>query len=165
MSAPLNYRHTPPEIDHALEVSRASLLVHHVDATTTSVGARVPNLRLGTIRCSDDAADDRAGRSSDDLLTSEPGAVTLPPMRPDSPLFEFFTSGSTGPAKGVTHTLDTLGWMAANLVQSLEVTPDDVVLTTTSHSYLGGTSWGLMALAAGAPRPSPHRRRAPRCSR
>jgi acyl-coenzyme A synthetase/AMP-(fatty) acid ligase len=36
-------------------------------------------------------------------------------------------------------------------VQSLEVTPDDVVLTTTSHSYLGGTSWGLMALAAGAP--------------
>ena len=71
-------------------------------------------------------------------------------MRPDSPLFVFFTSGSAGPAKGVTHTLDTLGWMAANLVRASR-SRRDVVLTTTSHSYLGGTSWGLMALAAGAP--------------
>ena len=152
VSAPLNYRYTPPEIDHALEVCRASLLVHHVERDDDlSRCGQMPNLRVGTIRCSDDAADDGAGRSFDDLLAGAPGAVTLPSMRPDSPLFVFFTSGSTGPAKGVTHTLETLGWMVANLVQSLGVTPDDVVLTTTSHSYLGGTSWGLMALAAGAP--------------
>jgi long-chain acyl-CoA synthetase len=153
VSAPLNYRYTPTEIDHALRVSGASLLVHHVERDEDIDRCdTVPSLRLGTVRYADDGDDDRRrGPTFADLLNGDSGAVALPTPRADSTLFVFFTSGSTGPAKGVTHTVDTIGWMVANLVQSLEVTPDEVVLTTTSHSYLGGTSWGLMALAAGAP--------------
>lgn len=102
----------------------------------------------GTIRYADQPGD---GPGLADLLGDDSDGVALPPVQADAPLFVFFTSGSTGPAKGVTHTVETIGWMVANLVQFLGVTGDDVVLTTTSHSHLGGTSWALMAFAAGAP--------------
>lgn len=153
VSAPLNYRYTPAEIDHALRVSEASLLVHHVERDgDLERCTRLPDVKMGTVRYADDPGRSAGGRAFADLVEHDPGSgVVLPAPTGESNLFVFFTSGSTGPAKGVTHTVDSIGWMVANLVQSLRVTPDDVVLTTTSHSYLGGTSWGLMALAGGAP--------------
>ncbi|MET0687685.1 MAG: hypothetical protein ABWY38_00560, partial [Methyloceanibacter sp.] len=44
----------------------------------------------------------------------------------------FFTSGSTGPAKGMTHTFGSLGWMLASAAQAFELTPNDTVLAGSS---------------------------------
>jgi acyl-CoA synthetase (AMP-forming)/AMP-acid ligase II len=85
---PLNYRYTPPEIDHALQVSH-------------------------------------------------PAAI-------------FFTSGSTGPAKGVTHTVGSLGFMFASVAAGYELTPADVMLPASSASHLGCFSFTMGALGAGA---------------
>ena len=71
-------------------------------------------------------------------------------MAPDAPAAIFFTSGSTGPAKGVTHTRDSLGWMFASAVKSFQLAADDVVLAGSSCSHIGGFTFALSALAAGA---------------
>jgi acyl-coenzyme A synthetase/AMP-(fatty) acid ligase len=152
VSTPLNYRYMSPEIDHALRVSRPSLLVHHVerDADLASCDelAEVPR---GTLRYGGSGAGGGGAPPFDELMARAADGVTLPSIRSDAPLFVFFTSGSTGPAKGVTHTVGTIGWMIADLVASLEMSRSDVVLTATSHSHLGGVSMGLTAFATGVP--------------
>jgi acyl-CoA synthetase (AMP-forming)/AMP-acid ligase II len=91
VSAPLNYRYMPPEIDHALEVSGTSLLLHHVERDDDLARCEtVPGLRLGTIHYADtdrDTADDRGGPRVADLLERDPGEVILQPPDARSPLF------------------------------------------------------------------------------
>lgn len=62
----------------------------------------------------------------------------------------FFTSGSTGPAKGVTHTHATLGWMFATAAAGLELGPGDLLLAGSSLSHIGAFYVAFRALSAGA---------------
>jgi acyl-coenzyme A synthetase/AMP-(fatty) acid ligase len=62
----------------------------------------------------------------------------------------FFTSGSTGPAKGVTHTHETLGWMLASAAKGLELSPADLLLAGSSLSHIGAFYTTFAALGAGA---------------
>ena len=120
VATPLNYRYQAPEIDHALEVSGASLMVAHAERDDVLAASKqVPRLRLGRItlrrqgRCASPSGRiDDAGRSDD---------PTCRRRRPDAPAFIFFTSGSTGKPKGVTHTHDTFGWMVASAIAGLAI--------------------------------------------
>src|SRR5215831_13122997 len=50
VATPLNYRYQAPEIDHALEVSGASLLVAHAEREDVlAASEQVPRLRLGAV--------------------------------------------------------------------------------------------------------------------
>ena len=62
----------------------------------------------------------------------------------------FFTSGSTGPPKGVTHTHETLGWMFATAAAGLEFTADDLLLAGSSLSHIGAFYVSFAALSVGA---------------
>ena len=61
----------------------------------------------------------------------------------------FFTSGSTGPAKGVTHTRETLRWMIASAAGALELDAGDVFLPGSSMSHIGSFLWALTTLSVG----------------
>src|SRR5436190_19445125 len=75
---------------------------------------------------------------------------SLPTPDPAAPAAVFFTSGSTGPAKGVTHSFQTLGWILASTIAGLEYRPQDVVMPCSSLSHQGGFGFSLAALAAGS---------------
>lgn len=60
-------------------------------------------------------------------------AVPAPTTSPDDPAVILYTSGSTGRAKGVTHTVASLGHLTANRIAALEHTSDDKYFIT---SYL-----------------------------
>ncbi len=147
VATPLNYRYQAPEIDHALEVSGASILLAHAerdeDLARSELAGKLP---LGRIAY---GADDNRSPNFDELLHSEPASSELPTPGPDDPVFIYFTSGSTGKPKGVTHTHETFGWMLANNIASLEFTIDDILLPGSSISHIAGSLFSLAGLAAG----------------
>jgi acyl-CoA synthetase (AMP-forming)/AMP-acid ligase II len=97
-ATPLNYRYQGPEIDHALEVSGASLLIAHAERDDVlAASSRVPALPLGLIRYGAEGGGDRR---LEELMTQDGPRPDLPEPRSEAVAFIFFTSGSTGKPKG-----------------------------------------------------------------
>jgi len=156
VATPLNYRYTHREIDHALEVSGARALLAHAERAEDVAASRLAaELDLGAIAYSDaEGADAAAGlgepwrRRFDEMVAAgEP----LPRAANDaaSPAAVFFTSGSTGPAKGVTHTHGSLRWMIASADAAFGLTAEDVFLPGSSMSHIGSFLWTLCVLSVG----------------
>jgi long-chain acyl-CoA synthetase len=160
IATPLNYRYTAREIDHALQVSDARVLLAHVERAEDVAGSELATaLELGTIAYRDaeplptgnaEPAGARGEWTHDfaTLLGSEPLAVAEEPD-PDAPAVIFFTSGSTGPAKGVTHSRETLRWMIASAAAAFELDASDVFLPGSSMSHIGSFLWTLATLSVG----------------
>jgi long-chain acyl-CoA synthetase len=147
VATPLNYRYMPPEIDHALEVSGATVLLAHAERDQDLAASKLaPRLPLGVIGY---GAEHRRGPSFEELTRRAPRRPEIPPPSSSDPAVIFFTSGSTGKPKGVTHSFETVGWMFASAIRSFEMTPEDVMMSGASNSHIGGYVFSLMALAAG----------------
>lgn len=153
VATPLNYRYTAREIDHALAVSGArALLAHGERAGDIAASELSGGLELGTIAYGEAelgaAPEGEWGHRFADLLAAEP-LPAGPPADPTEPAAIFFTSGSTGPAKGVTHTRESLRWMIASAAAAFELTPEDVFLPGSSMSHIGSFLWALTTLWVG----------------
>lgn len=147
VATPLNYRYMPPEIDHALEVSGASLLLHHAERDADVAASKLGHsLRKGVIRY---RAKGGTGPHYEELVDVPHGGTELPTPPAESPAFIYFTSGSTGKPKGVTHTQRTYGCMMAATIQGMELSEADTFLPGSSMSHVGGSLFGLSTLAAG----------------
>src|SRR5215210_4192616 len=161
VATPLNYRYTAREIDPALKVSGARALLAHVErAEDIAASEFASGVELGTIAYRDpesqSAANEDAPGSNHDwghdfaaLLDPEPLSSAGSAPDPAAPAVIFFTSGSTGPAKGVTHTPKTLCWMIASAAAAFELDAGDVFLPGSSMSHIGSFLWTLATLAVG----------------
>jgi long-chain acyl-CoA synthetase len=166
VATPLNYRYTHREIDHALEVSGAKALLAHVERVEDVGESRLAaELPLGVIAYADPELPGEVGdvdwpHDFDSLLESPETAKNLPEdaflrsrdevqADPEEPVAIFFTSGSTGPAKGVTHTRSSLRWMIAGAAAAFELDGEDVFLPGSSMSHIGSFLWALSMLSVG----------------
>jgi len=148
VAVPLNYRYTAPEIDHALEVSGATaLFAHRERADDLAKCQRFDQVSRALVHF---GGEEDGGPSFESFIESDRRGVTFAPRDPDAPAFIFFTSGSTGPAKGVTHSARSMGAVCASAAAAFEMTTDDVVLPGSSCSHMGGFVFSLAALAVGA---------------
>jgi long-chain acyl-CoA synthetase len=151
VATPLNYRYTYREIDHALKVSGADALLAHVERDEdVATSAHALDLRCGVIAYRDETGEHPVSwpHSFAALLESEPVALD-PSPDPSIPAVIFFTSGSTGPAKGVTHTRESLRWMIASAVSAFELSDADEFLPGSSMSHLGSFLWTFSMLSVG----------------
>ena len=147
VATPLNYRYMAPEIDHALEVSGASILLSHVERAADLEKSRLAGaLPLGRISYA--VEDD--GNTHFSALLADPPAIDLPDPNPEDPAFILFTSGSTGKPKGVTHTHRSFGHLVATGVQTFKITSADRFLPGSSASHIGGIGFSFIAWAGGA---------------
>ncbi|MGI9538799.1 MAG: class I adenylate-forming enzyme family protein [Miltoncostaeaceae bacterium] len=148
VAVPLNYRYMWPEIEHALDVSEAAALVIHRerwdDVDAQALAARLPR---GTIEYGGGTA---SPGDLEVLATDSPPRVSVPPPDPDAPAAIFFTSGSTGPSKGVTHSRATLGAMCASVADAFALTEEDIFLPGSSISHIGSFLWTFASLSVGA---------------
>src|SRR6478672_3084120 len=139
IATPLNYRYTFREIDHALEVSGARALLAHVERIEDVEESQLAGeLSCGVIGYTDpDEQPTETGwrHSFGDLLEAEPLKPDGPAPDPQLPAVIFFTSGSTGPAKGVTHTRASIRWMIASAAAAFELQPGDAFLPGSSMSH------------------------------
>ena len=144
---PLNYRYMAPEIDHALGMTDASILLAHAERDDDLARSElVDTLPLGVIYY---GATDGRGPTLEGLLAEAPPEVPLPQPELSDPAIIFFTSGSTGKPKGVTHTRQTFGALIASAVESHEMTADEIALPGSSISHAGGIFYSFMTLAVG----------------
>jgi long-chain acyl-CoA synthetase len=148
VATPLNYRYMPPEIDHALEVSEAAILLAHAErAQDLAASQRVGGLQLGVISY---GAGNGTRPSFEELVQRARCEVQVPASSSADPAVIFFTSGSTGKPKGVTHTFATLGSFLAAWREGSETTADDIVLPGCSASHIGAFLLSFASLSAGA---------------
>jgi len=144
---PLNYRYTAPEIDYALDLSGASLLLAHAERRADmEASALAKNLPLGLIAVGGPLGDTTR---LEDLLERERPAATLPAPDMAAPAFVFFTSGSTAKPKGVTHSLTSFGSIVASWSQAMGLTTGDIVFPCGSIAHVGSLCTALAGLAAG----------------
>ncbi|MCC9627263.1 acyl--CoA ligase [Blastopirellula sp. JC732] len=147
VATPLNYRYMPPEIDHALQLSGASILLHHGERDADVAACpMIEHLPYGTIRY---RAEDSVGLQWESLMGQAPVDAPLETPDADSPAFIYFTSGSTGKPKGVVHTQRTFNAMLTSVIAGMELTPDDTFLPASSFSHIGASLFGLATLTAG----------------
>jgi acyl-CoA synthetase (AMP-forming)/AMP-acid ligase II len=149
VAVPLNYRYVGPQIDHALSVSGASALFAHSERREQIRAAGFTGrLPLGCVWYGEGEGD---GPTYNTLMErARPVTGSRPGGSEDDPAFIFFTSGSTGPSKGVTHTQTTFGFMVATEAAAFEMTLDDVCLPASSMSHMGALLCSMGSLAVGA---------------
>lgn len=145
VAMPLNYRYMAPEIDHALSVGGAKILLAHEERGKDLAASRLANaLPLGRIDYDDNGGSKTTSFRS--LIDAAPTRAIVPP-KPEQPAIIFFTSGSTGKPKGVCHSFETLGWIVASAIRSFEMGPDDVMMPAGSASHVGGHHLSMITFA------------------
>ncbi|MEM6658306.1 MAG: class I adenylate-forming enzyme family protein [Pseudomonadota bacterium] len=147
VAMPLNYRYSAADMDYALGLATPSaLLVHGERAHDISAVSGIARLPVGVIA--------HAGKIDgafdiQDLIDAK-SKEALPDVQAKSPAFIFFTSGTTGKPKGVTHSHASMGSMVASNAQGLGLAPQDVVLPASWISHTAGLRLTFAGLWAGA---------------
>ncbi|WP_170416422.1 class I adenylate-forming enzyme family protein [Ruegeria atlantica] len=146
---PLNYRYTATNIDYALKVSEAQIMLFHAERfEDLEASEQAHQLSLGRNSVGGPV---QGARSFEELMHLDPPAAMMPEPDLNALAFIFFTSGSTGTPKGVMHSIRSFGAITASFAQAMCLTNEDVVFPGGSISHVGGLSTAFAGLLVRAP--------------
>ena len=149
--APVNTAWRGPQLRHALSliapvlvVTERGLLPHLEGAETMPA----PGIPIWIIDYADDTG---ANQGSNVGSVPPPGeSVIAHAARPDETLAILFTSGTSGPSKGVICPHAQFFWWGVLTGEALEVTEDDVLFTVLPFFHTNALNTLWQALLAGA---------------
>ncbi|GGM06005.1 acyl-CoA synthetase [Streptomyces fumigatiscleroticus] len=151
---PVNWRLTPPEVDHILRDSESALVFVEEEFTGVAgkVQADLPTLR--TIVPLDGA--DPVGAVLPEWVSAGSERAEQPEQwtaTPDTPVVQLYTSGTTGFPKGVVLAHRSFFAVRDALAESgedwIDWRPDDVSLICVPGSHIGGLWWATQGFNAG----------------
>ncbi len=141
---PINWRLAAAEVEHVLADSGSTLLF--VDADSAGLAAKVVAGLAQDVRVV--ALEELAG-----WLDAQPDTEPLVRVRPEDPIIQMYTSGTTGLPKGVV--LAHRGFfavrdaLAAGGLDWIDWRPDDRSLVGVPGFHVGGLWWAVQGFAAG----------------
>ena len=124
-----------------------TILAHSERDSDLAASQCTAKLPLGVIGY---GSQNKKGPKIEELIEQKAPDVTLSPLSANDPAYIFFTSGSTGASKGVTHSAATFGWMLASFAQCAELTSNDTLLPGSSWSHIFAVIVGFTGLSLGA---------------
>lgn len=149
---PVNWRLTDREVDHALRDSGAQLVFAdpHLLGALARVRAQLPELR--TVVHLDEGEHQGAGflrwKAGSPDTDLDPGTTT------DDPVFQMYTSGTTGLPKGVVLAHRTYFTFAEAMDREgldwIDWLPDDRALISFPGLHSGGMAWFMFGIVAGS---------------
>lgn len=131
---PLNYRSSPFELQYCLKDLDPEFLLADVELFRSKIEDIKVDLDLPVISLR--SVFESAERLQVDIITSS--------IEPDSPVFIFYTSGTTGKPKGVLYTNRMLFWNSLNTSVQLEITSRDYTLNALPPYHTSG--WNVLLL-------------------
>ncbi|MGC4950353.1 beta-ketoacyl synthase N-terminal-like domain-containing protein [Streptomyces sp. DT224] len=128
VGVPVNPHSSDAELAHQLDDSGARFVI--TDAAHTEQVERMRATRAGiTVVLAHGSASGRDVHAFEELAESEPGQAPRDDLGLDEPAWILYTSGTTGPAKGVVSHQRACLWSVRSSYQGvLELAPDDRVL-------------------------------------
>jgi crotonobetaine/carnitine-CoA ligase len=147
---PINTASMGPQIDYFLRNSDAKLLVVEAAFVERLPAADLARSSLREIWVLDAAADEGAGPGVR-MLPYPATREALPPaaMQPGDPLAILYTSGTTGPAKGVVCPHAQYYWWGVNSADVLGVGAEDVLCTTLPLFHINALNTFAQAAITG----------------
>jgi crotonobetaine/carnitine-CoA ligase len=134
---PINTASMGPQVEYVLKDSGARLLVveaRFVDRAPPAVARWV----LGS-----------PGATRDTTPADDPGSHPGCEIHPGDPLAILYTSGTTGPSKGVVCPHAQFWWWGVNTADVLGIGPDDVLCTTLPLFHINALNTVAQAAATG----------------
>jgi cyclohexanecarboxylate-CoA ligase len=79
------------------------------------------------------------------LMRTDAASMEWPTIKGDAVKFVLYTSGTTGAAKGVMHTHETIARVLRGCMEFWKIAPADAILMPSPVTHITGYLWGLEA--------------------
>ena len=150
IAVPINIAAMGPQIEYFLDNSGARVLVIEGDLLPRLDHVDMIRLALRWVWAVGAVPGDARGRVAIEPLPARGPPAPAAELRPGDTLAILYTSGTTGPSKGVMCPHAQYYWWGTNSIDLLEISADDVLATTLPLFHINALSSFAQALLSGA---------------
>jgi crotonobetaine/carnitine-CoA ligase len=150
VAVPINVASRGPQLQHILSNCAARLLVMEAAYAENLALLHAPELAIEAIWLIDAATDVHIGEVGSISMPRGRERIAAAAVRPSDPALILYTSGTTGPSKGVCCPQAQYFWWAVNTASLLQLRADDVLCTSLPLFHTNALNTFYQALLIGA---------------
>jgi carnitine-CoA ligase len=150
VAVPINVASRGPQLQHILSNCAARLLVMEAAYAENLAFLDPPELAIEAVWLMDGTTEVSIGEVRSVSMPLGRERIAAAAVRPDDPALILYTSGTTGPSKGVCCPQAQYFWWAVNTASLLQLRGDDVLCTSLPLFHTNALNTFYQALLIGA---------------